>query len=81
MGMSRRMKKIGDAFYGRLHAYAETATETALVEAIVRNVYRGNPQYAEAARHLARYVRTARSRLVEGGLPEGDLDFGPLPGV
>jgi cytochrome b pre-mRNA-processing protein 3 len=78
MGMSRRMKKLAEAFYGRLRAYGEAADDAALAGAIERNVYRGGGQ-DEAARMLALYAKLARIHLSNTDLAAGEVDFGPLP--
>jgi len=79
MGMSRRMTKMADAFYGRLKAYGEAADVEALVEAIVRNVYRGDASRLEEARALAISVAAARVLVTSGDLSQGAVDFGPRP--
>jgi cytochrome b pre-mRNA-processing protein 3 len=78
MGMGRRMKAFANAFFGRLHAYSGARDETALGEALAKNIWRGN----EAGDHgfvLARYVTGARAHLAAGDIAAGVLDFGPLP--
>lgn len=79
IGMGRRMKKMADAFYGRLKAYGEAENAVALEEALVRNLYRGSP--TPAAAQVATYIMRARVRLSgEGeGATKEELDFGPLP--
>ena len=79
VGMGRRMKKIGDAFYGRLEAYRAAADEDALCEAIARNLYRSAAGGVEPARWLAKYAGIARARLARSRIERGELDFGPLP--
>lgn len=78
-GMGRRMKKIADAFYGRFTAYDRATDETAMADALVRNLYRGNEKHAEAAKMLARYVFSAKDALAKCDPSQGELDFGPLP--
>ncbi|MEI9993484.1 MAG: ubiquinol-cytochrome C chaperone family protein [Rhizomicrobium sp.] len=80
MGMGPRMKKLGNAFNGRLQAY-ETAAEdeAALREALLRNVYRGEAGHEAAAGAMARYVLAASARLAEGDPSQGVLDFGAVP--
>jgi cytochrome b pre-mRNA-processing protein 3 len=80
MGMSRRMKKMASAFYGRLGAYGEAADEHALGDAILRNLYRGRSSHVEDAARLAKYVSDARKRLAGSHPDSGEIDFGPLPG-
>src|ERR1700744_5712562 len=41
MGMGRRMKKIADAFYGRLNSYETSFTTATMSDALQRNLYRG----------------------------------------
>ncbi|HUO90591.1 MAG TPA: ubiquinol-cytochrome C chaperone family protein [Rhizomicrobium sp.] len=80
MGMGPRMKKLGNAFNGRLHAYeAAAGDETALADAILRNVYRGAAGREAAARTIARYALSARERLMQGDPADGVLEFGPVP--
>ncbi len=78
MGMSRRMKKMAQAFYGRLKAYTEAQDEKELAGAIARNVFRG-PGHDEAARLLAMYTKMARVHLSAVDMSLGNIDFGPLP--
>lgn len=78
MGMTRRVKAIAGAFYGRLSAYRRAAEENALAAALLRNVYGENPAAAGAADRLAAYVLAARARLAHGALSQGDIDFGTI---
>ena len=80
MGMSRRVKKMANAFYGRLQAYEKAAGPEDLADALLRNIYREEAARAGAARSLAAYVLAARARLADRALSGGELDFGPLPG-
>jgi cytochrome b pre-mRNA-processing protein 3 len=75
IGMGKRMKKLADAFYGRLQAYGEAKDEAALEDALVRNLYRG--ARLPAAKAMARYMLSARAQL--DGCDLETLDFGPLP--
>ena len=77
IGLGRRMKKLADAFYGRMQAYGEARDEASLEAALVRNLYRGVRQ--PAAKAMARYVLSARARLDACDVKGGVLDFGPLP--
>ena len=77
IGMGRRMKKLADAFYGRLRAYGDAADEAAMEEALIRNLYRG--AHEPAAKAMARYVLGAKRRLGGCDVEAGVLDFGPLP--
>lgn len=79
IGLGRRMKKMADAFYGRLRAYGEAAGRRELTETILRNVYRGETGHAEAAGRLAEYALAARDCLAHAGVAGGTADFGSLP--
>ena len=60
-GVPREMRKVGEAFYGRAHAYEAALGapgEEGLAAALARNVY-GAPEPPVAAASLATYVRTA----------------------
>lgn len=81
MGLGRRMKKMADAFYGRLKAYGDAPTPDELTDAIVRNVYRGDASRKEKARAIAAYVEQARAQLARCDLLEGLPDFGAAPSV
>ena len=78
MGMGRRMKKLAEAFYGRMRAYGEAADDAALAAAVERNVYRG-AGHGEHARALALYARLARIHLSSADIAGGEMNFGPLP--
>jgi len=79
IGMGRRMKKMADAFYGRLQAYRIATNHEALAASILRNVYRGQKEKGGSAHALAHYAEGARSALASCDIQAGDLDFGPLP--
>jgi cytochrome b pre-mRNA-processing protein 3 len=78
MGMGRRMKGFANAFFGRLIAYSAAGDETALADALAKNIWRGK-EAGERGRVLARYVASARAHLAAADLAGGMLDFGPLP--
>ena len=78
MGMSRRVKKIADAFYGRLKAYEAAAGRGNLVEALVRNVYGGDEAARASAGRLADYILAARARLAASTPATGQVAFGPI---
>jgi cytochrome b pre-mRNA-processing protein 3 len=78
MGMGRRMKAFANAFFGRLHAYSGAKDETALAEALAKNIWRGKDP-GDRGLVLARYVADARAHLAAGDIAGGVLDFGPLP--
>ena len=58
-GVGIRVKNMAQAFYGRLKAYGKQAIgdETALAEALRRNVWRDQPVADEAVTALAAYMR------------------------
>jgi cytochrome b pre-mRNA-processing protein 3 len=53
-GLSRRIKAMAGAFYGRLEAYGAAKGEAAMADAILRNLYRADD--------MARARATARAR-------------------
>ena len=74
----RKMRRIGEAFYGRQRAYgaALASSDDQLLAAVLqRNVFAGTPA-AAGARGLAAYVRAA-DRMLEAqqGLERGELLF------
>jgi cytochrome b pre-mRNA-processing protein 3 len=77
-GLSRRIKAMANAFYGRLAAYAAAKSEHELADALGRNLYRGQSHSLEAPA-LAHYMRVMREQLRRQNLSIGDIDFGPLP--
>lgn len=79
IGMGRRMKKMGDAFNGRLHAYRAARGEEELAAAILRNVYRGDDRRTDDSRRLARYALNTRKVLAACDPLGGELEFGTLP--
>ena len=78
MGMTRRIKKIADAFYGRLGAYRGAQTREALAAAFLRNIYGEEPAQAAAADHLADYALSVRARLAGADMASGAFGFGPI---
>jgi cytochrome b pre-mRNA-processing protein 3 len=80
-GMGRRMRKMADAFYGRIQAYGAAANEAELALTVQRNLYRGDPTSTRAARAIAHYMCSARAQLRREttALMAGQPDFGPLP--
>jgi cytochrome b pre-mRNA-processing protein 3 len=79
MAMGRRIKKLADAFYGRLHAYENSGSASELTEALLRNLYRGDAASRQRALIVARYVDSARRHLAHSAVAQGAIDFGPLP--
>jgi len=78
MGIGRRIKKLADAFYGRLKAYGASDGLEAMTEAVQRNLYRGAGDEAYA-RAVARYIESARAQVERSDVACGAVDFGPLP--
>jgi cytochrome b pre-mRNA-processing protein 3 len=79
MGMGRRIKKLADAFNGRMLAYEGASDAVALADAIERNIYRGRTGHMVQARALADYALRARMHLARQDLTQGTVDFGALP--
>lgn len=64
-GVPRRMRKVGEAFYGRARTYEGAlldADTAALESAVARNVF-GTVEVPLGARRLAAYVRETADRL------------------
>jgi cytochrome b pre-mRNA-processing protein 3 len=80
-GLSRRMKAMAGAFYGRLEAYRAAGSVAALGDAIARNLYREDGLHGREAEVLAHYIVFARGSLRSQAdvLLQGGADFGPLP--
>ena len=81
LAVPKRMKKIGEAFYGRTTAYDLALTEghEALAQAMCKNILNGDN--IEKARLLAAYAEaamTALDGLDEAALVSGSARF-PLP--
>jgi cytochrome b pre-mRNA-processing protein 3 len=58
MGISRRIKSMSKAAFGRLKAYGDASdTDAALRDALIRNVYRGAPPAPEMTEKLVAYVK------------------------
>lgn len=86
LGVGRRVKKMGQAFFGRIAAYDEGLADDAgaLAGALTRNLYGTvQPDPADVA-GLAEYVRheaNALERYDVAELTAGRVSFGPPPGV
>jgi|SRR5579871_2046274 len=81
IGIGRRIKKMADAFYGRLRAYSESGDANGLASAILRNVYRGENDRVEQATLLAKYVDNARRQMISSRLDRGEVEFAPISGL
>ena len=60
MGIGRRVRTMGKAFFGRVEAYdiAMSGPPGALEEALSRNLYRGETPPPEVLTRMAMYMRT-----------------------
>jgi cytochrome b pre-mRNA-processing protein 3 len=82
--LARKMRKIGEAFYGRAAAYDAALAapgEAALAEALGRNVFGAAAAASAGAQRLARYVRAADAELAGqtlAGFAAGRVRF-PAP--
>lgn len=56
MGISKRVKKMSKAAFGRLKAYNDAKDTAELREALVRNLYRGNAPQPQALEQLLHYI-------------------------
>lgn len=81
-GMSRRIRNLADAFYGRMHHYGLAQTGPELAAAVQRNLYRGHEERGREAAAMATYMMKARDSLKRDvpALLAGKPDFGPIPG-
>jgi cytochrome b pre-mRNA-processing protein 3 len=77
----KEMERIGTAFYGRKAAYdtaLEATADTALLEALNRNVYASPNEPPRAAAGLAAYMRQTEQLLEQqdaSALMRGELRF------
>jgi cytochrome b pre-mRNA-processing protein 3 len=66
LAVPKRMRSMGEAFYGRAAAYDAALAQPSdeeLTESLLRNVYAGERRSVLAARQLAHYVRRASAAL------------------
>ncbi len=80
MSVGKRMKPMIAAFYGRIVTYeaALSAGDTALSEALKRNLYRGAPLKADAPEMMANYVRRSLATLEQlspESIVSGQIEF------
>jgi cytochrome b pre-mRNA-processing protein 3 len=78
IGIGHRVKKMADAFYGRLSAYREAKGREALKEAILRNVYRGGAAHDAQAASLAAYIEAAKVAVNDSDMAAGTVNFGDV---
>lgn len=86
IGVPKKLKKMAEAFYGRVRAYDESLSArdgTALAEAIDRNVFpdRSDPTAAAELSAYAFSVQTALAGIDTQSILEGRLDFPALEGT
>lgn len=79
IGIGHRVKKMADAFYGRLSAYGAATEQGALEDAIRRNIFRAESGHERDAAAISNYVRSAQAYIAGSDLTKQALDFGPLP--
>ena len=83
MGVGRRVKRMAEAFYGRVAAYEEALTSDAALEgAVGRNLFAGKPAEPERLAALAGYIRREAAALdgqETAVLLRGELLFGAAP--
>lgn len=85
LAVPKRMRGIGEAFYGRAAVYDSAlaaADDTALAAALLKNVYAGDANAADAAARLAAYVRAAAAALAAqdaAAIAGGQVGFPPPP--
>jgi cytochrome b pre-mRNA-processing protein 3 len=68
LGVPRKMRAIGEAFYGRAGAYdaaLAASDDAALAAALERNIFGGAPEARTQARRLASYVRCTEASLAQ----------------
>ena len=83
LGVSRRVKAMAKAFYGRIAAYEAglAGGDEVLADALLRNLYRQRGPEDPGA--MCRYMRCqaeALEALDVERLLDGEVAFGPLPG-
>ncbi len=89
LGVSRRIKDMVSAFYGRVTAYDKALASqdngfTAVAAAIGRNIFPESPEEVENPARIAAYLRRETDRLAAlplEALAAGEVAFGPPPGI
>ena len=81
LAVPKHMRRIGEAFYGRATAY-DTALaaerDSALTQAVIRNVFADAPRYPERGRCLAAYIKAADLQVAQqkdAELTRGRINF------
>lgn len=85
LGVGRRVKAMAKAFYGRVAVYDQglMSADSSLLEAILRNIFRGDEQEREHALSIASYMRDQAEKLDRqsmDALLQGEVMF-PAPGA
>jgi len=81
IAVPKHMKRVGEAFYGRIQAYEAAlaaADDGLLIEALGRNVYGGQPPEPAVLRRLAAYMRRLAAALAAqpaASLASGAVDL------
>lgn len=81
LAVPKRMRAIGEAFYGRFQAYEEALADGRLGPVLIRNVYGGKA--VAPAGQLAIYIQRVDAHLAaldSAALLRGDIGF-PEPGL
>jgi cytochrome b pre-mRNA-processing protein 3 len=84
LGVGREIKRMAQAFYGRIDAYERglSGSDAVLKAALARNLFGAVPEGQDVLDAMARYVRRESARLREQGMPEllaGHVSFGRPP--
>jgi cytochrome b pre-mRNA-processing protein 3 len=81
LAVPKHMQRIGEAFYGRAAAYDAALAapqDSALAQALIRNVFAEAPQDPERAQRLAAYIKAADLQLAQQedvDLAQGRISF------
>ncbi|HET7681961.1 MAG TPA: ubiquinol-cytochrome C chaperone family protein [Xanthobacteraceae bacterium] len=81
LAVPKHMQRIGEAFYGRAAAYdaaLAASQDSALAQALIRNVFAEAPQDPERAQRLAAYIKAADLQLAQQedmDLAQGQIRF------
>ena len=86
LSVARYMKRLGEGFYGRAGAYSEALErqdDSALSDALLRNVYAGTDPGQRILATLCGYVRRQAARLTEQApesIASGEVSYQPVEG-
>jgi cytochrome b pre-mRNA-processing protein 3 len=79
MSIGRRAKAMTSAMFGRVKSYESAADENALIEALVRNLYRDTVDRTDCARAVAHYIQASRKTVAASDIAAGEVRFAPVP--